>query len=395
MNVADYLVTLIMTFLIYIVLVSTIFSSLPSVKANKQAILDSQTSLRQIVGETRLQGLKSGGNELYSVDEMTESFLLTYAKTSYFLNDEEFPYKTSSGYSKKKITKDETFLEENYASDPIGYYFYLYKPKHESLNSYVYDGIDYSSNMDDYFYLKASLFEKSSFEDYFEKKTEDIPLYRQLSLNKAILLSDYLVYQETGEEAKKVYKNLSSSFKNAQNIFINEVESLLPSYASQYSVFLAHYQELNLGYILSYFISYCLAFACDEFLLPLFLKKKRTIGVFFFKLGYQNIDDTELGAGNLLLKGLLRFFLELSSLFFVAAISSSQGIFFVKFGSFFTFFYVLIFSFALDLVSIAMSLFTRTHQGVAELASGIIVKDPSIFESKIKEKGENDGKAKQ
>ncbi len=396
MNVADYLVTMIMTFLTYIIMLSTIFSSLPSTKANKEAIVNSQTNLRQIVGETHLQGLKSGGNELYSIDEMSESFLLTYAKTSYFLNDEEFPYKANDGYAKKNVTKEETFLEKEYLKDPLGYYFYFYKPNQETLNSYIYDGIDYSANKDDYFFLKASMFEKDAFENYFEKKTEDISIYRQLTLDKATLLSDYLVYGERGDDAKKVYQALSSSFKNAQNIFVNEVESLLPSYVAEYSVFLAKYQELNLDYIISYFIAYCFSFLISEFVMPLFLKKNRTIGVFFFKLVYQNIDDTELGISNLIRKGAIRFLLQLSCLFLVAAISSSQGIYFIKFGSFFTFFYVLIFSFILDIISIVMTLITHTHQGAAELISGIIVKDPSSFDKRIKEKGmDDDGKTKQ
>ncbi len=394
MNIADYLVTMIATFLVYITFISVIFSSLSSTKENKQAIIDSQMSLRQIVGETHLQGLKSGGYELYSVDEMSDSFLFTYAKTSYFLNDKEFPYKTDNGYAKKYVSKEETFLQKEYAKDPIGYYFYLYKPSQESLNSYVYNGIDYSSDKDEFFFLKASLFEKAAFDNYFEKKSDDISIYRQLTLDKATLLSDYLVYGETGEDAKKVYQALSSSFKNAQNIFIKEVESFLPSYISEYSLFLAKYQELNLGYIVSYFIAYCISFTICEFVFPLFLKKRRTIGVFFFKLGYQNADDTEVGASNILRKAILRFFLQLSCLFFVAAISSSQGIFFIKFGSFFTFFYVLMFSCALDIVSVCMTFFSRTHQGIAELSSSILVKDPSSFESKIKEREENDGKTK-
>lgn len=386
-NLADYLVTMLLTLFLYFVVVSQIYTCLPQVKEMKSSLNDSQTSLRNIVSKTHLQTSKNG-EELYSVSEMNNSFLLTYAKTSFYLNDEKFPYSTKNGYEKKDVSVEETFFVKEYAKDPLAYYFYIYKQNEPELSSYIYDGKDYSSNKDEYFFLKASLFEKDIFDGYFETKSNELSSYRQLSFSKASLLTDYLVYGEKGDSAKKVYQTLSSSFQHAQSLFISEVESSLSSYVQENVKFLATYQNLNLGYVLSYFLSYCIAFPINEFLLPVFFKKKRTIGLFFFKLGYSTLDDLELGTKNILLKGLLRFFLQLSSIFFVSFFFSSQSIFFVKYGSFFSFFYVLLFSFLLDIVSIVMALVSKRHQGVAELSSNIVIKDPLEFEGRVQEKEE-------
>lgn len=394
-NIADYLVTMLMTLFAYLLIVSQIFSALPQIKTLKSSISSSQTSLKEIVSKTHLQTFKSGGEELYSVSEMTDSFLLTYAKTSFYLNEEEFPYSTKEGYVKKQVSKDETFLVKGYLKDPLGYYFYVYKEKEPELSSYVYDGKDYSTDKDDYFFLKASLFEKDVFVDYFENKTNDISFYRQLSLSKATLLADYLVYGEKGEAAKNVYRALFSSFQHAQSLFISEVETSLSSYVKENMNFLENYKKLNLGYILSYFVSFCIAFPIVEFLFPLAFKKHRTMGIYFFKLGYSTSDDLELSGKNIFLKGFFRFFLQLSAIFLVSFFFSSQTIFFVKYGSFFSFFYVLLFTLLLDLVSLVMSFVSKRHQGVAEICSDIVIKDPLEFEGRVSEKEENNGKNNQ
>ncbi len=394
-NIADYLVTMLLTLFAYMLIFSQIFSAVPQTKNLKSSIFSSQTSLKEIVAKTHLQTFKSGGEELYSVSEMTDSFLLTYAKTSFYLNEREFPYSTHEGYVNKKVSEEDTFLAKGYWKDPLGYYFFVYKEGEPELSSYVYDGKDYSSEKDEYFYLKASLFEKNVFDDYFEIKTNDLPLYRQLSLSKATLLADYLVYGEKGESAKNVYRALSSSFQHAQGLFISEVENSLSSYVKENAIFLESYKKLNLGYILSYFLSFCFAFAVAEFLLPLLFKKHRTTGIYFFKLGYSTSDDLELRGKNIFLKGLFRFFLQFSGIFFASFFFSSQAIYFVKYGSFFTFFYVLLLSFLLDFLSLTLSAFSKRHQGVAEICSDILIKNPLEFEMKVNEKDENIGKSNQ
>lgn len=121
-NLADYLVTMLLTLFLYFVVVSQIYTCLPQVKEMKSSLNDSQTSLRNIVSKTHLQTSKNG-EELYSVSEMNNSFLLTYAKTSFYLNDEKFPYSTKNGYEKKDVSVEETFFVKEYAKDPLAYYF--------------------------------------------------------------------------------------------------------------------------------------------------------------------------------------------------------------------------------------------------------------------------------
>ena len=391
-NLADYLVTLVLTLLLYFVAITPIFSSLNIVSSYKNDVNASQTSLKEIVNETHLQTFKGDGKTLKSTDEVANEYLETYAKTSFFVNDEKYPYKDEKGnITAKDVNKDETFLAPSFLNDPLAYYFFVYKQNEESLSSYVYEGKDYKDDKESAFFETISLFNKKGFDNLFVKKSDEISIYRQIDIEKARYLSDYLVYGQSSSSSKEVVSLLTSSFNNAENIFISEVENNLPRYIEINNRFLSAYQALNTGYVLCYFIAFIVAFPITEFLLPLFIKKHRTLGVYCFKLGYSRLDDMEPKTKNLLLKGLVRFFIQLSCVFIGSFFFNTQSIFFLSYNGF-SFLYIIIFSLLLGISSIIFTLCNKRHQGFAELASFVILKDPSEFESRVQEKGEENGK---
>lgn len=383
-NLADYLISLVLTFLIYFAIASPVTSSFSSVKEIKQDITESQTSLKRIVSETHLQTLDSSSS-LKSIDDMSEDFLYTYAKTSYYLNNKEFPYKNSNGQvTNKNVDINETFLASYYYNDPSAYYFFIYKSSQESLSSYVYDSIDYSSKKEEFFYEVKSLLNSSTFDEYFIKKTDEISIYRQLDIDKALLLTDYLVYGDSSSSSKEIANLLTSSFKRVESFFIDEVEANLTSYIKENTKFKDSYASLNGIYVLIFFISFIIAFSIEEFILPLFFKKN-TLGLYSFKLAYCRLDDLEPAISNFLLKGIARFFMHMSCMLLVSFFLSNQSIFFYSYNGF-AFAYIMLFSLALGIGSIITTLINKRHQGLGELASSLIVKDKREFETRVQEK---------
>ncbi len=389
-NLADYLITMVLTTLIYIFAVSPIFSSLPATSNLKIEIKTAQISLNQIASNTHLQSNYQSG-QLMKTSEMADEFALTYAKTSYYLNETQFPYKKNEegAWINKTVQKNETFLEDNYGNDPIGYYFYLFKSKEPDLSFYVYDGIDYSDNKDEFFFLKASGFEEEGYKDFFTEATTTLPIYRQLSFDKAKLLVDYMIYNDRGNSSNEVYSKITSSFYKAQSFFANEVETSFTPYLTQNQKIQSLYRKLSFSYFMGFAGAYIIGYTINEFLMPFFLKSRRTLGLFSFKLGYQTPDDREPGIKNLLLKAGARFLIHFSSIFFSSILFNMQAIFFVRFGNFFSFSLVVLFSALLGIASLVYVLISKKNQGFAELTAFVIIKDTQEFEMPINSKEKN------
>lgn len=389
-NLADYLVTMVLTTLIYVFAASPILASLPTTSGLKSEIKTAQTALNQIASDTHLQ-LEDKNGKLIKTSEMANEFALTYAKTSYYLNEAPFPYEKEDGkaFESKAVTKSETFLEDNYENDPIGYYFYVFKSKEPDLAFYVYDGIDYSKKKDEFFFLNASGLGEDGYADFFIEKTTALPLYRQLSLDKAKLLVDYMIYKDKGKSSSDVYSKITSSFNKSQKFFASEVETSFRPYQTQNQKIQFSYRKLSSYYFIDFVAAYVIGFLINEFLLPIILKNKRTIGLFSFKLGYQTLDDRELGPKNLLSKGGARFLIQFSSIFLSSILFNMEAIFFVRYGSFFSFSLIILFSALLGIASLVSVLIGKKHQGFAELVSFTIVKDTQEFEAPIKTKEDN------
>lgn len=384
-NIADYLISMVLTFFLYVAIALPIMSSLSSVKEIKQEITTYQSSLKLLVAETHLQAYDANSSTLNSIEDMAEDFLYAYAKTSYYLNNEKFPHKSNNGQiSIKEVDINQTFLADYYYNDPSAYYFFIYKAQEASLSSYVYDSIDYSTKKEEFFYEIKSMLNADSFDGYFTKISDELSIYRQLDIEKARLLTDYLVYGDSSDSTKTVANLLTSSFAKAESFFIEEVENNLPSYIETNTKFKNSYAKYNAIYVLCITLSFVLAFSIEEFIIPLFFKGN-TLGLYSFKLAYCRLDDLKPNALNYLGKGVARFFMHLSGILLASFLLSNQSIFFLSYNGF-AFVYVILFSFALGIGSLITTLISKRHQGLGEIAGFLIVKDKREFEMRIQGK---------
>ncbi len=377
-SLCDYGITLVLSVLLFTIIGSPVFRALPSTKEEKNRIADETTALRQIVDETHLQPYDSENKKLTPLSDLAKEYIVTLTKTAYYLHDKPYPAVHSSP---KAVSMDDTFLEKSgsFLHDRISYYYYLYKPSHESLSSYVYDEIDYHANKEDFLYRVAFNYGKADYHDTFFKVTDDLPLYQQLDFQKAKNIAEYLVWGDAG--GSSYYLSLQKAFLSAENVFIKEVESKYEPYLSHQKAFSIAYNRFSLGYMLSIIFSYFLAFTLSEFF-PLLSKRCVTLGYHLHKLAYSSEEETSPKFYQYLMKSSLRLLLYASAPCLLLFFFSQWGLLFVSFG-YFRFIYLFAASLLFAIASIFTLIFGKNHQGLPELAARLLIKDTEELEKGI------------
>lgn len=377
-SLCDYFLVFILTTTLYTLVGSTIMSSLPVTKSSNEAMTNSNSSLRKIVGETHVQTYDEADDSLVSIETMAKEYIVALAKTSYYVNgDFLFPI---SNTEKVTLSEADTFLNEeqrNYSHNPLAYYFCYFKAQHEELNFYIYEGTDYSLDKKRGLYEYAFGYESGSHSSFFEERTEGLSKYETLTLAKAKSITDYLYYGDPG--ASGVYIALSKAYSNASKKFVAEVESKYLAYIKEQARFDQAYANSTLGYLLTLYLSYAVSFVILE-ILPLFNKRKVTIGYYVHKLAYAKENEAKPKWYQFLVKSIIRFLLYLSAPSLLLFLFSQWGLLFYPF-SFFRFIYLVAFSLVLLIVSNILMLNSKNHQGIAELGSGLLLKDSDELEA--------------
>lgn len=396
-NLLDYFLIVIVSFMLFIIVTNPVISVLPSFKENINNLNDTTLKLYQIVSETRLQTFDEEHNSFISIDNDARKYVTTLLKTSLYVRGMDLP---SINQEEEQIEIKDTFLNtdnNNYPNDNLSYYFYTFKSNNESLNNYVYSDIDYSNNKEDYLYLEALDFDNELFNDYFISKEEfnnlNIDNDFKSSLNRFNILSEdyqsylisYLIYNEDNESLVSIYNNLATSYKNAIQIFINEVETNFTPYLETNDSFNYYYNYYVLTYIIALLITYLITFIVFIIIIPLGIKDNRTIGLKVLKLGICRSDELEPNLFNIVIKDILLFILYFNSilftLFFVNLLPISV---FPLFNSHFSLIQVVIFSLLLLILSYIYLIFSKNHQVLSLLSSNLVIKNSEEFEN-IKE----------
>lgn len=387
--VLDFLFTLVLSMLIYMIAVSPIHSSFPSSKQRQTEIASLYDELCLTVGESRLQDYDVSTKSLVDTDTMAASFLTSLAKTSYYINGVDYP--KGLGGSAEAVNKEDTFLFnplssdglQSFPNDGISFYYFSFKNMvgNESISSYVYSDVDYKGKESDYLFLKAYRYEATAFDGYFANKESSLPLYQQLEINKAKALVDVLVFNDTGSEARTVYDNLRNSYFTCLNLFTEELESTYTPFVEKYNQHQAltrsHYIETFGGMM----IAYTLSFLILELIVPLFLKGKKTIGIKAFSLVYCGSDEMEPSILAYALQRVIRFLIQFLSLAFVLYTFNGIGLLVVDLGGGFTLGYLFLASLLLGITSLVTSLFTTNHQPFPEFLSRIEIRDTQVMEA--------------
>lgn len=396
-NLLDYFLIVIVSFMLFIIVTNPVISVLPSFKENINNLNDTTLKLYQIVSETRLQTFDEEHNSFISIDNDARKYVTTLLKTSLYVREMDLP---STNQEEEQIEIKDTFLNtdnNNYPNDNLSYYFYTFKSNNESLNNYIYSDIDYSNNKEDYLYLEALDFDNELFNDYFISKEEfnnlnidndfksSLTRFNILSEDYQSYLISYLIYNEDNESLVSIYNNLATSYKNAIQIFINEVETNFTPYLETNDSFNYYYNYYVLTYIIALLITYLITFIVFIIIIPLGIKDNRTIGLKVLKLGICRSDELEPNLFNIVIKDILLFILYFNSilftLFFVNLLPISV---FPLFNSHFSLIQVVIFSLLLLILSYIYLIFSKNHQVLSLLSSNLVIKNSEEFEN-IKE----------
>lgn len=378
-NIADYLLTFILTFLLFAVAGSPILGALP-VTQNSYAVLSEHVkTLYEMIDDTHLQTYDSEKGTLSNLNLDGRDYATTLAKTSYYVLDLGYPKKQDDGtYLDIKVDVSETFLGDRvaYPLDAPSYYFLSFKAREASLNNYVYDGTDYASIKDEYLYKKAFGYA----DDWFAKTSEELPLWQQLNKDRAMALTAYLVYDDSATVAPyETYKEVLRGYKAAINTFVAEVEKNYAPMLKEVERFNAALREYDGIILVDYNLCFLAAILILEVVLPLCLRQGRTIGMRAIKVAYATDEEMTPSFWRYLIKVLMRVLLHYSSLFFCLMITSSYSIAFVSFG-WFSLAIPLIISGLLGIGSLVMIAVRKSNQGLAEFAARLETKDTTQME---------------
>ncbi len=378
----DYGMTFILSFLLIWVAGLPIFSFLPTTIDDGVRMEAAQKESTSIVSSTHLQ--QYGEDlEIMDVFAMADLYIETLAKTSFHLHQEAYPTLEGS----VMVEEGETFLDQGsevspYPNDPLSYYFLFFKEEAgQGLDSYVYGGVDYSSSKETYLYEVAMGYgDKSRFE---EIEGLDLPLYQSIKMEEARDLADHFVYGDGSENVLETYYHYRNAYVQASNIFVEEVQTLYVPYLEAIASLTAATQRYYGTMMLVFGLCFLLGFALLEGIPPIFLKNGKTIGIKAFRLGYATVEETEPEWWRFLVKSLVRLPIHLSSvglsLYFLS--SDALGLLFLDLGGGFSFVYLVFASLLLGLGSTIFSFVKKEHQGLAEMTSGLLIKDTEVSEA--------------
>ena len=227
-----------------------------------------------------------------------------------------------------------------------------------------------------------------------------MPLYQQLSLDKALLLADYIVYGGSSSSLSgSLYNQMIDHYLKAYSKIVEEVESNYAPYVNLFSSFDAHYSLTVAAHLIGFSASFLLGWAVNELLLPLFFKNHRTLSMKMMRVAYSCHDESEAKWWNALIKSLVRIPLYFSTIFVMMSFLGIQTLSLYSFSGF-RFISLLGISFVGLLVSAILELILPTRQALGELAGGLILKDLDYYEAGAAaeswpmEKEVDDGKGK-
>lgn len=380
-NFADYLITALLTFFLFIAIAYPIVSALPSTEEGYTALKNVADQSSESLLPTRLKEKKADGDTYRSNEERAKDYIVCLAKTSYFDREKASPLDEGAIPSQE----DTFWNNEDYAHDPLGYYFIEFKEKEESLNFYTYGGTDYRNEKETGLYQVIFAYENA---DDFQKAKKGLPLYQQLKPETADDLMDFLAYGSGASSAgSSIYRRLESHYLNALETLLGEAEENYSPYLAVIKNFNAAYSRMMRNLLGGILLSYVAAFLVAEGLLPLFFHNHRTLAAWMMHVGYSRLDGAMMEGRNALAKGFFRFLLYFSGITLSLVFSRLWNVLVYDFGGFSLYPFVFL-SLALDLFSLILMLASKHHQGISELFGEVVAKDIDQKEGPIPQETE-------
>lgn len=381
----DYFSLFVVTYLLFTVFYA-VGSRLPVVDNTAKSLQNQNAEIAEYIDSTHLQRLKEDKSALISIDDGAVSYVESLAKTSAYVHELTFPKKNASGtFDEVVVPVEETFVgDPTYQLDAMSYYFKSFKKNEESLNNYIYDGVDYRDDIDTYLYLKimkvdASICVAMDDNDFIARGNE---VSRYVVLNEEST-NKLLQYFKEDRADISLYNKIYLNFIEGAKYGIKDVETNSQTYNGLIKTYNNIYQSLTLAILLIYLISYTVAFLLLVGIMRLIAKEWVTLGQKVMGIAMASKDEIEPSIGQLIAYHALNFLFFSTSLAIAFYFMGMIGVFSFKIGGVVSVLAILIALLVINIASLLLPLFNKNNDDLVTLLTRINVKDVKEFEGPV------------
>lgn len=364
----DYFLVMLVSFSVFALVVQPIFDVLPSTKEIETRYQEKQIQVMNEIVSTHLQKRDDNDN-LISVSTESKNYVVTLLKFSTTKYDDIEYYELKQGKKEAVEIKNEDLLsyqdsEGDYINDDILYYYLNFRTKNKS--NYSEEISDYTLEDINRKLLKIDGDNKSLVSDAFDPSKDVFYLNKE---NTNVLL-DYVNYST--ESGKTLYQTLTTLYRTVILSAIDEIEKNYTPYVEKMNDFHVVYRQYSsrLGWML--ILSYVIGFLACYIPFQLAFKHGRTIGYRFFSLALARQDCMELKAWNVIVKDVVLFILNFSSVFFLPVLLGKIELLSCYLLGPITLFQVVLFSSLMIVVSLVFFFVSKNNQALSDFASQTI-----------------------
>ena len=369
----DYFVTVIFVVLFFIGVCQPIFVNIPYVSDLSDTYTEKTEEVQQIIADTGLQEVSDSGR-LVSVEDSATEYATYLVKTSYYLNGLEYYEYVDNKQTVIELTEEDTLL--NIENDNLRYYFTEFKYT-EAIGDYVSNGTDYSENRLEY--LNSVLFKLDSVNADLVDESFDV------SEDVFCLIPEYarqlFLYLEDDANDSTVFERVYDIYGETANLGIEEVETGYPVYIDAFAEFEDAFNTYSICYNITLLIAFVLGFLVSNVLFPLIFGNGKTIGYRFFKLALMRNDNTRARWSNLLIKDIVLFIIQFSTIIFPPLFLSSYEMLGTSFFLGISMLQLIIFSALMALLSLIFFFISKDNQTLSEFASGTYTVNIEVHEN--------------
>ena len=398
----DYFSLFVVAYLLFTVFYA-IGARLPVIEKISNRIINQNATIAEYIDSTHLQRLNDDHTELLSIDDGASKYVVGVCKTSAYIHELNYPVKQEDGtYVDSPVSVENTFINnrENYELDAMSFYYKNFKQNEESLNSYIYNDVDYKDDIDTLMYLKIMKLDESKYvasdDEALIARGNGISRYVVLSLEETTSLLNYFREDNSGKET---YNRVFSTFIKGAQYGIKDVEKHSAPYKALINEYQDIYQNLTFAIFLIYLISYTVGYLLLMGIMRLIAKEWITLGPKILSMSMSDTHEMEPSWWRILLYNLIDYVLFFSSSAIAFYFMGMIGVFSLSIIGKFTILALLIAILTLNIISLFMPLFNKNHFDLNTLMTRLLVKDtrefegpadtPEIVESQVEENGTN------
>ena len=383
----DYFSVFVISYLTFTVLYA-VAGSLPVISGLVNNLSSISEQAATYVDSTHLQRLSEDKTYLVPTDEGAEIYLVNMTKTSAYVNNIKYPVRQSDGtYLEIDVDIKDTFVyqKEEYSLDNLSHYYKKFKKEESSLNNYVYEGVDYSNDIDTYLYIKLMKLEDSYFitntDENYVARADGISIYTVFNVTYTQKMINKVARGENiDSEANTLHDRMINAYESAVNYGIDDVENNSEPYIEINSNFKKAYQDLIGAFALVYFVSYTFAFVLLTLLMRLIGKEWITIGQKVMGMGMTDLNEFTPSAWQIIVYNIVNYLLFSTTALLSSYLVGMFGIFSFEIFPGFNLLWIMLFFLTFNLFSLFMPLFNKRRFNISTFLSRLQSKDKNEYD---------------